>query len=674
MATETLFPDLKGNEVLHLTGEKLRENTEATGFSVLGNKALTLTDRPAAYVYDGGGILGEELRLQCTSRDDMQLFLDSESTRLRICVRFAPKQKFDSTCTTMLKDRDLKAAIGWYAKTRKLSLITPLPLSAEFVWKDREADGGFVELSEKNGRISVSDVAPFRKPRTVLDIPKEHVSANVEDGFVFLELNSSTPKGVLLGVKLHCPYKAMRKQIAAHVAAAAPSGNMLLEKVQVAGLGKKRKMDCVLLGDKIVLSETNNPSDKTEVFLTDESVRVAGSTASFVLFSPRLGALHISETSEAFTELAMKHERLSALARETLSDGPYPGLSSSRPVSLHFGESGWAVRGDGVTAEGAFADTQCSAKSTAKSAALRIATGGQSLNIAFPPDLAEAVHARLRARQLEGQDVPARDRAVAVLGLEEDWLISTLAGPVLLLHAGLTGGLSEPALGRATEEKHGAAFALGLTGLRRHFDMVIHALPAFFTSQDRGMLGAEAKDSELKPMEAQLRGAVAPLGRALSEVVRLYGKLERIADYNPENIPKGDYTLAALSVLGGVTINPLLAYSGASQAFNMYSSSSERLRVAEATAERVWASLMSEWDVFVSELLPILIYNVTENTFPIRSRFYANARGDLTTRLAALDVRRMYPCAPGSGLARREVVAHIKQARGEIEYPAFTAF
>jgi len=676
MAPETTFPDLKGKEVLHLKGEHLHENATATGFSILGSKVLTLTDSPAAYVYDGGGLLGEERRLRCTTAKDMQLMLDDQGSHLRICVEFGPKQRFDSTCRKGLMKSELSAAIDWYASLRTITLVTPIPLSAEYIWKDQpaEAEDLFLELSEKNGRIAITEIVPFEKPKRFIDVPKEHVTANNEDGFIFLNLNSSTPRGVLLGVKLHCSFASVRNAIAEKLGSEKPAPNMLVEKVKVAGLGKPRKMDCALLKDRIVLSETNTPSERTEVHLTDDSVRVAGSAKSLVLFAPRVGAIHLSDTSKAFSDLAIGHERLSVLARETLERGPYPGLSSSRPVSLHFGDSGWAVHGDGITAEGAFADTQCTGKSTATSATLRLKHGDQTLSLAFPPDLAEAVHAQLRARRLSAQNIESHDQAIAVLGLENDWFVSTIAGPALLLHVALTGALDKPALGHATEKSKGAEFALGLVSLRRHFDMVTHSLPAFVTSNDRERLGDQANEPELKAMEAQLRAVFAPFGRAVSEVVRIHAKLERIGDYSPENLQQDDYTFAALSMLGGVTINPLLAYSGAREAFNTYNSSTERLRVAEATADRIWASLMAEWDGFVSELLPILIYNVTEATFPIRSRFYSKAAGNLSHRLATLDVRRGYPIAPGSGLLRQDIVSYIKAAQGRVEYPVFTKF
>ena len=167
------------------------------------------------------------------------------------------------------------------------------------------------------------------------------------------------------------------------------------------------------------------------------------------------------------------------------------------------------------------------------------------------------------------------------------------------------------------------------------------------------------------------------------------GQLARIAEFDPEQLPKPDYTGAALASVVGGAINPALAISGITQAISTYNAGEMRTQMAQESGKRVWRQVLADWNVFATELLPVLCYNVTESLFPLRwevARQIARAHdeadetgraalsGRIARRLAVLDVRRHYPAEAGAALTNGAVAKRIRAARDGVHYSRFAAF
>ena len=721
MAASGKIKDFKGQPVFRASGSEIRDDA-SKGFSLIGTWTVLITDHPAVYIHDSGGLLAEEVTLACEDATKIALAFVESSRRLQIRAPMGKGRVLSAVTTAEISDEqaraltDLGATLsGGEADAR---FATPLPVSVRLNWErpenaDEKQQGGAEEhegeiqalIAVTGNRLVLDRVSKTGKSR-VFDIPLTGLSAE-DTGARRVTITTGAVVGglVLKSVTVFLPVAAMRRKLVREIGGAGggqDANGRLMDTVRLAGRGAPREVECFLREDAIVLAEKGAPEKIATISLGEPDIRVSGSANEFVVYTPATGALAISGASDLFGRRLAEHPELTRIARRTAAEGPYPVLlEGGVPALVRVADGKRTVETEaGVTSAAIGAALPVGLSLKRAKAVMVVGAGAERLRLTAQPDLAEALHGALRTAELVAQDVALEDRLRTIVGLEEDWLLGAVAGPVCLAHHALLrtasgepdsdpdlSGVLDPA---GTPATMAPLLAAALDDLKRHFDMVVNVLPAFVGSCDLRVAAPDGPAPDwLKPLEARSRMALAQAGRALGEVVQMRGQLARIAEFDPANLPKPDYTGAALASVVGGAINPVLAIGGISQAISAFNAGEMRTQMAQESGARVWHQVLADWNAFATELLPVICYNVTESLFPLRwevarqiARIHDEADGEERTalaarvarRLAVLDVRRHYPAEAGAALTNGMVAGRIRAARDGVRYDRFAAF
>ncbi|MEM7523530.1 MAG: hypothetical protein AAF360_07205, partial [Pseudomonadota bacterium] len=478
------------------------------------------------------------------------------------------------------------------------------------------------------------------------------------------------------------------------------AGDRMTGEVVLAGAGPQAPVDCLLEDGRIVFLSRRDQSEIAAVDFEDAAVRAAGAASAFVLYTPSTGPLSVVGASDVLSRRLLANPRLTKIAQSTLKSGPYPVRTGPEtPAICRFEDEELVVESAGAVFRAGY-DALGAPNVTIKDedAFLELASADPSSSVTLLTrvELAEKIETSLLAERLAagGRD-HAPDLLRAAVGLEEDWLLSVIAGPSCLMHSALLtaaqrdgADLSTPAPEDAGSPAFAAVMAAGLDDLRTHFEMVANVLPSFITAQDRRIVSAAGGSDEwLKPAEAGLRAALSPALRAALDIVQIRSLVWRVADLNPENLPKTDFTGAALTAVVGGAINPMLVVGALSQAGMTHSAGEERTRLAAAAEDRAMRQIIFDWNRLFHEVLPPLMHALVDAVFPQRweaARMLEAAVGDaadpapglraLQKRVAALDARRRYPVEPGVQMTRADIAAHVRASLRTLAYPRFTEF
>ncbi|SEG64215.1 hypothetical protein SAMN05444920_103656 [Nonomuraea solani] len=702
---------VRGRVVFDSSLHPLFMERQSAGFSWTGTRSLLLTDQPAVYVHDTGG-LGTPVvtALDPAADPDATIELVDASTRLVADLRL-PQGRTIQLTSGELDQPALTALTGLRGRlmpgAAATDFISPCAISITLAYESAPDGSAPEELAAyvvvAGGRLQLRSRGDIP-----IEWPVNRVTVTpVGPSAVTLRGGALLGGHFLTGATLHLVTPQVRQAFMAVMGSAGPGPRTVgtSAPVTLRGLngGGDGKADCVLSAHELEFQSPDTQEVLAHFDLGDPRLRIAGTVERFVVFSPAHGPVTVECASEVFGRRLYQNAELRAAAERTLTSGVLPAeLADGRPVACAFAPDGMRVKGAGVNLRIPYQSIRTvEGRPGLPRAAVRLTTERTELEVVAAPELVQALHIEVRAWSnacAEPARVPGMLRAA--VGLEEDYLLYTVFGPFYELHAALLGdvgadGLSqEVTLPEEAEERSRVAAVLqvGLGELQAHLDQVASVLPAFLRHRDARLLAAVTNGAEpdwLKAQEGRLRAALAPVQRAAAETGQLAGRLSRVMDLDPDALPKVGYAAAALSLGAAALLNPVFAVSGISQAYSSHAQGEQRKAQVTAQAERGWAIVLDRWNALVATTLPVLGYVLTENVFGLRWETARRIGQELAAapeaarpavlravarRLAILDVMRRYPGGTGVRLRRGEIADHLRAAREAVRTPRFLDF
>ncbi|MFI7697947.1 hypothetical protein [Nonomuraea sp. NPDC049480] len=696
----------------------------SSGFSWTGTRSVLLTDRPAVYVHDTGG-LGVPVitTLDPAADPDATIELVGKSTRLLADLRL-PEGRAIRLASGPLPAPALEALTGLRGRlmpdAAAMDFISPCAISIT-PWYETEPDRTAQEDEddEDDDESAPEELVAYvvvargrlrlrRRGKIPLEWPVNRITVTPA-GPSAVELRGGALLGghFLTGATLHLVTPLVQRAFLAVIRAAGPGPGTVgtSAPVLLRGLGgaAAAKADCVLSEKAIEFQAPDTQRVLAHFDLGDPNLRIAGTAERFVVFSPAHGPVTVECASEAFGRRLYQNAELRAAAERTLTSGVLPAeLADGRPVACAFTPEGMRVKGAGVNLRVPYQgirSVEC--EPGVPRATMRLKSERTELAIVAQPELVQALHIEVKAwsnASASARQLP--DMLRAAVGLEDDYLLYTVFGPFYELHAALLGDVGADGLGGPVtlpdtpEERSRVAAVLqvGLSELQGHLDQVGFVLPAFLRHRDAHLLAPVTGGAEpdwLKAGEARLRTAFAPVQRVAAETGQLAAQLARVMDLDPSALPKVSYAGAALSFGAAALLNPVFAVSGISQAYSSHAQGEQRKAQVTAQSERGWAVVLDRWNALVSSSLPVLSYVLTENVFALRWETARRIGQEIGTapetarlpllravarRLATLDVMRRHPGGSGVRLRRGEIADHLRSARETVRTPRFLDF
>jgi hypothetical protein len=698
---------------------------------------VLVTDRPAVYVHDTGGLGNQVIAALDPATDpDATVELVDKSTRLVVEVRLPQGRSLTATSGEL-------SAPALAALTNLRGRLMPDAATTDFISPCAVSITPHYEITPQYGITPHHEISPQHgiTSQHESDAPAESAPAELvayvvitggrlqlrTHGTIALEwpVNRivTAPIGpaavevrggallgghFLTGASLHLVTHEVRQAFLAAMQAAAPGPRTVgtSAPVLIRGLtedSKPSKADCVLSTAALEFQAPDTQRVLARFDLDAPDLRVAGSAKRFVIFNPAHGPVTVECASEAFGRRLHQNAELRAAAERTLTSGVLPAeLADGRPVACGFTADGMRVKGSAVNIllpyQGIRA-VECDPAVTRPT--LRVLTERTDLRIIGQPELLQALHTEIRAWSnacANPRQIP--DMLRAGVGLEEDYLLYTVFGPFYELHAALLGDVGADELDKPVtlpesaqdRSRIAAVLQVGLGELQTHLDQITAILPAFLRHRDGLLLAPVTGGAEpdwLKATESRLRAALSPVQRAAGETAQLAAQLSRLIDLDPDALPKVSYAGAAVTLGAAALINPVFAVSGISQAYSARTQGEKRKAQVTAQSERGWALVLDRWNALVTTSLPVLGYVLTENVFAIRWDTARRIGEQIRTapegarklllravarRLATLDVMRRYPAGSGVRLRRGEIADHLRAARQTIRTPRFADF
>ncbi|WP_232304012.1 hypothetical protein [Pseudofrankia sp. DC12] len=381
------YAQVRGRIVFDSAWCPLREG-RTSGFSMMGTRQLLLTDLPAVYVQDSGGLSTAVLSaLEPAFDPAATVELVEGGTRLAVDVAFPDGRSYQAATVTPLPPELQNALTGLAGRllpdARTAAFVSPCAMSvtphyeqdtaADVTVRTTPAPGapppGAGVLSTASVKGAAAWVAAAARgtatgggqgPAGAAGDPDGELTAYVvvKDGRLELRsrgraiidwpLNrvaveqagptSATVRGgavldgrFLTGVTVHL---AAPPVLAAFVAIAraerreAESAAIgTSAPVWASGLGgdaARARADCVLSDTVLELQPRESATKLSRFDLSDSRLRMAGSAQRFVIFDPEHGPVVVESDSEAFGARVAAHPGVRGAAERTLAAGPYP--------------------------------------------------------------------------------------------------------------------------------------------------------------------------------------------------------------------------------------------------------------------------------------------------------------------------------------------------------------
>jgi hypothetical protein len=454
------------------------------------------------------------------------------------------------------------------------------------------------------------------------------------------------------------------------------------------------RADAVLTDDALELRAPQTGQVLARFAFADPAVCVAGTSERFIVAGDTAGPVAVSGGAERFRERLVRSEAVRAAAQRTTANGPYPAFVENSPVVCR-------DRDEGLEVEGA-AGGRTIPYAEVRGVSREVENGQEGLTVTVangPPvrltgergvlyALATAVRARLVARTHGGRP---GDLVAAILGLERDYFVYTLFGPLFELHAALSrrgeAGLDDPLpVPAATDDllALAGAMAQGLAPMRNHLDKVAYYLPSMLVACDAAVCcaGGRMMPPWLKAHERNYRAVLAGVQPVAAELRMMRELLTRLRGVEARLRREADYGSAKLSLVLGATVNPLMLVSAANPAFAASKQTTRQKEEASEDARQSVERAVGQWNYLMLEFLPPLWHHILDGLFPMRMQLYARAQKQadgptvvrLARRLAALATFVQYPEAEGSSLTRGSVTAAARRRRDRMSYAGFQPF
>ncbi len=663
---------------------------------LLGGRTVLLTDAPALYVHDAGGLLQDErtLRLDPLDLSRDELVFASRSTVVRGTLKVKPlgELSFESATYVDAVAHGLPVGPG-RACPLPISVAVRFTGGAEAVAQALQSASGvgrtvlaehdaaeelYAHPEAEGGRLLLR-----RRGEVLVDLPLAGLQRRLQGREIGIEAEIRVLGLPARGLDLCFPTAVLAarffERLGAPAAATSTPSARAVDAVDVTGqwgsAALSERAEAAVGAGHLTL----RASGREHTFgFADPGLRVAGDDEAMVWADERVGPLRL--TGPLVARLA-EEPGVRDVAQRTTTGASIPCTLDDVPVLVDLHADGVAVRGPGEQRTVATGDVQ---RLTVEGGALVVTVAGVPLRFRGALEALAAVHAGLGAGRLAERyrsDPGALHRVL--VALEGRYLLYTVFGPIAELHGqlraragaeglGLDAAVPAPddddggpllgprALELAAELLHGAA------RVERHLERAAHRLPAYLTARDAAVLApGQRPPLALKQQEGPTRGALVGV-RLLAQKLGAVHEPLRHALATAGVEVEADYSVAALSTLAGV-LNPVFLLAGASQALAA-SNQAERVSSDRAGgARRAATRALERWNQVVLDLLAPVAQQVADGLFPVRWAIGKQlaAPGDddrlrrLIARVSRLDTFLRFPPSPGVAHPRGEVVAAL---------------
>jgi hypothetical protein len=387
------YAQVRGRVVFDSAWCAMREG-RTSGFSMMGMRQLLLTDLPAVYVHDTGGLSSAVLSaLEPAFDSAATVELVDGSTRLAVDVTFPDGRTYQATTITPLPPELHGALTGLAGRllpdAPSAAFVSPCALSVTPHYeRDPTEDvtvrnppasvtpppaaGPLTAATVKGAAARVAAAAratatgggqaPTGAPgdpdgdRTAYAVIKDGRLELRSRGRAIIDwplnrvaVEQSSPTGVsvrggavldgrfLTGVTLHlaappvlAAFLAVAQAERREAAMATIGTSAPVWASGLTGDAARARADCVLGDTVLELQPRDGATTLTRFDLTDSRLRMAGSAQRFVIFDPEHGPVVVESDSEAFGARVAAHPGVRTAAERTLAGGPYPAELADR--------------------------------------------------------------------------------------------------------------------------------------------------------------------------------------------------------------------------------------------------------------------------------------------------------------------------------------------------------
>ena len=246
MSVPTDFGPMKGR-VIFSTDSAAFDDVGSEGLSFFGTRSVTITDHPAIYVHDTGG-LGEptNYRREGRSRANLHLSFVDKSRKLKCYARLTKDKTISFVTKSNLKrsSREKLLTIGnaLISGDASAAFHTCLPIAATLEWEDAPPgdDESDPQTDEKtvvpiiaDARFSLREM-DGSKTRKLFDLPLSGFSATTQGATaVRIRARVVVKERLLVGATLYMPLVQLREDF---LSALTASGGQTESRVDPASL------------------------------------------------------------------------------------------------------------------------------------------------------------------------------------------------------------------------------------------------------------------------------------------------------------------------------------------------------------------------------------------------------------------------------------------------------
>ncbi|MHC4135163.1 MAG: hypothetical protein ACYS0K_09280 [Planctomycetota bacterium] len=631
----------------------------SAGLSVLGDKVGLLTDTPALYVHDTGGLLGGEKRLEMVPLDlaAAALHYSHDAGRVRgyahwngVRIAFeihgpasalwqalptseedaafstpmevSVRGKFDEdSLSRRLQSYGIDSYHSWH-QPYQIDGLTP----ATLVLVEHRVNAGemHVRVTVRDGRLRL-----HKGREIVADLPADRLSVAEPPGNMLRIATSVTVADRATdGLEIGFPaatyakalYEALGPRTGGATATAAASAHVI-------GKGFDGRAD-VVLGDNELSVAAHGGSATRAFTLSAPAFRIAGTSAAFILGDAKGGVLRVEPDSPQLRQSIQDDSHVREAALRTLESGPWPVMVDDQPALIGRAKKKGCLflRGDAIDETLNAGDMSTSLTFPPEQAVLTIHTEDRQRVVVGERETLRAALGMIRTQSFAVGAADDEQLVHLLVGLEGRYLEYTLFGPILELHRVLLDQVGVKSMvdhlrapdGRPAALALASVMASGTAEVRTHFNRVLYSLPAFLVDVDSELLGAEPPDRARRKRDmSRYRAILGSLRLLLSETHWTREMLLRIEAVQG-NLRSADYTGAAISLVGAALVNPIFLLSGAQQTMAARAGKSAQRDAVDRTTMETVQRVMRQWDELIHVQLPGIAHQVMDGLFPLR--------------------------------------------------------
>ncbi len=653
----------------------------SSGLSILGGHTLLLTDHPAFYLHDSGGLLGEDqvLKAEPLPLDETHIHYAGHSLELHGRVSFDEQhhatfritKQADATAEQL---RSRIPASGGYDSRLALSIECEFEEGLDSVLAALEGD---LEVPRSDAELELCILAAERTlpievlaiswhrlrgefsarvqvdgnrlrlsfgGETIADLPLSHLQFSREMGRrIVIDTTTliaghsasrttlwfqTSAEADLFVAQLKEPICTEGRAVAGGEGTKAIANGVRVEGRGSDGGVVAGNFDVILTDTALEFRDATDQCLHRFCF-DDPSLRIAGTSSAFLISDGKLGPLQVEIENPPFQERVYTHPAVKACAGRSHQRQPYLVRLDNRPATL-------AVARETLTIKSPDTDRQIPIASLTRvepierdgSIELELTIDTAEHRVSADLAVLQALHTVLHRNILIEQcgrrelDLPR-----ATLAREGDYLLYTLFGRFYELHAALCREWGRGAELHPLElpEAHSSRLALAsviaqsTAPLLRHIDMLVYYLPTYLTQRDTKLFaGHPEEQAAVKDHESRYRGVLSAVRGLTGELSWMRETLLRIEGVEP--VPDASTGLATLSLAAAAAgfLPPLFLVAGAERALGSSRRSKELSKRHGELTEESLRRVLEKWNDWIETMLPAFSHQIVEGLFPLR--------------------------------------------------------